>query len=200
MPRAARATGRSAAATYDPEIDTWTSIDANPQPATGNGRGHEPVVGRGIGMIGADAAFVLDGQYYAFRPDSWDWDWLPAPERPTAGLRGRQPRVYQCKTGPSRCSRPDATAWTTVRRPVPVDGEPAGDRVHRRRCSCSRRTSARSGASTSRLAKRARALASVPRTGPFVGGFTGKSVLFVGTAEVVAFVGAPARGATRRPG
>ena len=33
-------------------------------------------------MIGADAAFVLDGQYYAFRPDSWDWDWLPAPTAP----------------------------------------------------------------------------------------------------------------------
>ena len=71
--------GALAAAEYDPGTDSWTSIDANPQPAAGTGRGHGPVVGRGVGMLGSSAAFVLDGQYYAFRPDSRDWDWLPAP-------------------------------------------------------------------------------------------------------------------------
>ena len=112
--------GTIAAAAYDPEIDTWTSIDANPQPATGNGRGHDPVVGRGIGMIGADAAFVLDGQYYAFRPDSWDWDWLPAPTAPdgVACSVGGNLVLTDAKTGTFSVLAPDAPAWSTVRRPV----------------------------------------------------------------------------------
>jgi hypothetical protein len=177
--------GTIAAAAYDPEIDTWTSIDANPQPATGNGRGHGPVVGRGIGMIGADAAFVLDGQYYAFRPDSWDWDWLPAPTAPdgVACSVGGNLVLTDAKTGTFSVLAPDAPAWTTVRRPV--SGAATA-------CTDTSVVVAAPDLSTVGVFEVATRQTSestpppFPVTGPFVAGFTGRSVLFVGTAEVVA--------------
>ena len=111
--------GALAAAAYDPDTDAWTAIDANPQPAAGTGRGHDPMVGRGVGMLGSNAVFVLDGQYYAFRPDSWDWDWLPAPA-PSIGVACSVDGdivLPDLKTATFSVLAPGASAWTAVRAP-----------------------------------------------------------------------------------
>ncbi len=105
--------GALAAATYDPGTDTWSPVDENPQPAAGNGRGHPASFGRGIGMLGSDAAFLVDGQYYAFRVDTRDWDWLPQPAAadPVACSANGTLAAYNADSTVSLLA-PGANAWT----------------------------------------------------------------------------------------
>ncbi len=191
--RAGRAScdGALAAAAYDPDTDTWTAIDANPQPAAGNGRGHDPFVGRGVGMIGPNAAFVLDGQYYAFRPDSWDWDWLPAPP-PSDGVACSVDGdivLSDVKTATFSVLTPGASAWIAVH---PTDSAVKGPTLG---TVCTDSSVVLFASDLSSVAafdvatRRWSDLAppSLPVTGPFVGGFTGKSILFWRRGEIVAY-------------
>jgi hypothetical protein len=69
--------GAFVSAAYEPDRDTWRVIDQDPQPAAGGfGRGRTSAFGAAVGMLGPDAVFEIDGGYYAFRPDHWDWRWL----------------------------------------------------------------------------------------------------------------------------
>jgi hypothetical protein len=113
--------GALAAATYDPDTDTWSPIDEIPQPAAGNGRGHDRFFGRGIGMLGTDAAFLIDGQYYAFRPDARDWDWLPQPKSadPAACAADGALAAYNSDGTVSQFVS-GGSAWTTARAKAPV--------------------------------------------------------------------------------
>ncbi len=183
--------GTVAAAAYEPDTDSWTAIDANPQPAAGNGRGHAPVIGRGIGMLGSDAAFVLDGQYYAFRPDSWDWDWLPAPP-PSDGVAcsvDRDVVVADVESSTVSVLEPGATAW---------DVERTRDRAIESATAATVCTDAslvafapdlRSVAAFDVAARRWSAIAPppFPVTGPLVGAFTGKIALFYRPVETVTY-------------
>jgi hypothetical protein len=113
--------GALAAATYDPGTDTWSPIDESPQPAGGNGRGHDRFFGRGVGMLGSDAAFLIDGQYYAFRPDARDWDWLPQPKSadpPACSANGALAAYNSDGTVSQFVS--GANAWTTAVPKAPV--------------------------------------------------------------------------------
>jgi len=181
--------GAVAAAAYEPRTDSWTAIDANPQPAAGNGRGHEPVIGRAVGMLGSSAAFVLDGQYYAFRPDSWDWDWLPAPP-PSDGVAcsvGGDVVVPDRKTATVSVLAPGATAWDVVRAADPVIANPTAATVCTDTSLVAFAPDLSSMAAFDLAARRWSDVAAPPFTvtGPLAGGFTGSSVVFSRPEETV---------------
>jgi hypothetical protein len=181
--------GAVAAAAYEPTTDSWTSIDANPQPAAGNGRGHDPVIGRGVGMLGSSAAFVLDGQYYAFHPDSWDWDWLPAPP-PSDGVAcsvDGDVVVPDMKTSTVSVLAPGATPWDVVRAPTPVIASPTAATVCTDMSLVASAPDLSSVAAFDLAARRWSAISPPPFTvtGPLAGGFTGSSVVFSRPEETV---------------
>lgn len=183
--------GALAAAAYDPDTDTWTAIDANPQPAAGNGRGHPPFVGRGVGMIGQNAAFVLDGQYYAFRPDSWDWDLLPQPRQPDGVACSVDGNVVlsDVKTATMSVLAPGAAAWVAVR---PTDSAVRGPTLGTVCTDSNVLVFAPDLSSVAAFDVATRqwseiAPPSLPVTGPLVAGFTGKAVLFWRPEETVAY-------------
>jgi hypothetical protein len=181
--------GALAAATYDPDTDTWSPIDASPQPAAGNGRGHDRFFGRGIGMLGTDAAFLIDGQYYAFRPDARDWDWLPQPKSadPPACSANGVLAAYNSDGTVSEFAS-GANAWTTAsgRAPVAVT---AGSVV------CTRNDVLVSASDLSSVASfdlGAHRWSVVPSPSfvvaePLDGGLARTTVLFAGRAQAVAY-------------
>jgi hypothetical protein len=184
--------GALAAAAYDPGTDTWTSIDANPQPAAGTGRGHAPTVGRGVGMLGSSAVFVLDGQYYAFRPDSLDWDWLPAP-LPSDGVAcsvAGDIVLPDRKTSTFSVLTPGASAWNAV---SPPHLDTPGGATLGTVCTDSSvvvfAPDLSSVAAFDVATQQSGDIAppSLPVTGPLVAGFTGKSILFWRLVEAVAY-------------
>ena len=155
-------------------------------------------------MLGSDAAFVLDGQYYAFRPDSWDWDWLPAPP-PSDGVAcsvDRDVVVADVESSTVSVLEPGATAW---------DVERTRDRAIESATAATVCTDAslvafapdlRSVAAFDVAARRWSAIAPppFPATGPLVGLFTGKIALFYRPVETVDLRSAERRvayGATR---
>ena len=181
--------GALAAAAYDPATDAWTSVDANPQPAAGTGRGHDPIVGRGVGMLGSNAVFVLDGQYYAFRPDSWDWDWLPAPP-PSDGVAcsvDGEIVLPDVKTSTFSVLAPGASAWSTVRPTTAAIKGPALGTVCTDASVLVFAPDLSSVAAFDVAARQWSRIAPppLPVTGPLVAGFTGKSVVFWRPEEVV---------------
>jgi hypothetical protein len=69
--------GALVSAAYEPDTDAWRVIHQDPRPAAdGFGRGRASAFGTAVGMLGPDAVFEIDGEYYAFRPDHWDWQWI----------------------------------------------------------------------------------------------------------------------------
>jgi hypothetical protein len=183
--------GSVAAAAYEPDTDSWTAIDANPQPAAANGRGHEPVIGRGVGMLGSDAAFVLDGQYYAFRPDSWDWDWLPAPP-PSDGAActiDGDVVVADVETSTVSVLEPGASAWDVVRAPDHVIESATAETVCTDASLVAFAPDLSSVAVFDVAARRWSEIAPppFPTTGPLVGAFTGGVVLFSRPEETVTY-------------
>jgi hypothetical protein len=181
--------GALAAATYDLDTDTWSPIDENPQPAAGDGRGHDRFFGRGIGMLGHDAAFLIDGQYYAFDPDDRTWDWLPHPGSvdPVACSAGGVLAAYNGDRTVSLLES-GARAWTVGIAKAPA-AAPGASTVCTERDVLVYTPDLRSVASFDVAARRWSEIAppAFPVTGPLEAGFTGSIVLFSRAGEAVAY-------------
>jgi hypothetical protein len=119
--------GTLVGAVYEPGTDTWRTIDARAFPYSDFFvRGHSSSFGRGVGMLGSDAVFQILGQYYAFRPDSWDWKWLPQPPsaEPVACSVGRSLIAYTPQSARLSMLEPGATLWSTVSAAAPNPPRP----------------------------------------------------------------------------
>ena len=128
--------GTLATAAYEPATDTWRVVDALPFPgASGFGRGHDSAFGSAVGMLGDDAVFQIDGQYYAFRPDSWDWLWLPQPRtaEPVACSIGGTLFTYDASARAVVQFGADDTRWTTA--PRAPEGSPRASNSPHVACS-----------------------------------------------------------------
>jgi hypothetical protein len=181
--------GAVAAVPYDPGTDTWSPVDENPQPAAGNGRGHDRSFGVGVGMLGSDAAFQIDGQYYTFQVDARTWDWLPqprSPEPPACSAHGILAAYNADRT--MSLLVPGANAWTVAQTVAPVDAAA-------RSIVCTENevfVYTADLTSVARFDVGARRWSDVPSppflvAGPLLGGFTGTSVLFSRPAESVVY-------------
>jgi hypothetical protein len=117
--------GKLVSAAYQPDADAWRVIDRDPEPAArGFGPGHTTAFGAAVGMLGADAVFMIDGEYYAFQPDRWDWQWLaPLTQTDTPGCStGSVLARYQ---GDHALTLEDgARVWATSPAPVPAAAVP----------------------------------------------------------------------------
>ena len=184
--------GALAAAAYDPGTDTWTSIDANPQPAAGTGRGHGPIVGRGVGMLGSSAVVRVG------RPV------LRVPARFVGlGLAPGTPAVRWSRVLGRRRHRRCPTVKTSTVFGARARGAGVGRVGHRFRdpgsptpgtvCTDSSVVvlapdlSSVAAFDVARAAMGEIAPPPLPVTGPLVGGFTGKSALFWRPEEAVAY-------------
>ncbi len=140
---------------------------------------------------GPSAAFVLDGQYYAFRPDSRDWDWLPAPP-PSDGVACSVDGdivVPDVKTATVSVLAPGAPAWTSARATDAVIKGPTVETVCTDSSVLLSAPDLRSVAAFDVASRQWSEIAPppLPVTGPLVGGFTGKSVVFWRPEEAVAY-------------
>jgi hypothetical protein len=117
--------GSLVSAAYDPDTDIWRVIDDDPRPAaTDFGPGHSSSFGSAVGVFGPDAVFQIDGEYYAFRPDHWDWQWLaPLTQSDTPGCstgsvlaRYRDGRALMLTRG--------ARVWSASPDPAPARAVP----------------------------------------------------------------------------
>jgi hypothetical protein len=117
--------GALASAAYDPDADTWRVIDQNPEPAAaGFGPGRARPFGSALGMLGPDAVFVIDGQYYAFRPDRWDWHWLTPVVRTESSGCSTGRMLVRYRDGHALTLTPGARVWSTSDDQVPAGATP----------------------------------------------------------------------------
>ena len=142
-------------------------------------------------MLGPNAVFVLDGQYYAFRPDSWDWDWLPAPA-PSDGVACSVDGdivLPDVKTATFSVLAPGASAWSLFGPNYAAIKGPALGTVCTDSSVLVFAPDLSSVAAFDVATRQWSEIAPppLPVTGPLVAGFTGKSVLFWRPEEVVAY-------------
>jgi hypothetical protein len=128
--------GSVVTAAYEPRTDMWRVVDAVPWPVSASfGPGHEPRFGSAVGKLGDTAVFQIEGQYFAFRPDSWDWYWMPQPvgAGPLAcSLRGTL-FTYDPAAHTLVRLEPGATKWTATSR-APA-GSPSAKSAARVTCA-----------------------------------------------------------------
>ena len=140
-------------------------------------------------MLGSSAAFVLDGQYYAFHLDSWDWDWLPAPP-PSDGVAcsiDGDVVVADDKSSTVSVLAPGATAWDVERAPDRAIASPTAATVCTDTSLVASAPDLGSVEAFDLAARRWRDVSPPPFavTGPLLGGFTGSSVVFSRPEETV---------------
>ncbi|HXY93256.1 MAG TPA: hypothetical protein VEP49_12315 [Acidimicrobiia bacterium] len=114
--------GTLVAAAYEPDTDTWRTIDAAPYPmGSAFVRGHSSSFGQAVGMLGDKAVFLIQGQYYAFRPASWDWEWLwqPRVANPVACSVRRALLAYDPASRSVSELEPGAAKFHVVGAPAP---------------------------------------------------------------------------------
>jgi hypothetical protein len=123
--------GSFAAAAYEPGTDAWRTIDEPPSPVDAAfGPGHARSFGSAVGMLGRKAVFVIERQYMAFRPDSWDWEWLPQPPpaaAPACSVGGTLV-AYDAHNASASVLAPGAIAWTRTAAVPAALGLRAADR------------------------------------------------------------------------
>lgn len=117
--------GALVSAAYEPDTDAWRVIDQDPQPAAGGfGPGRTSAFGAAVGMLGPDAVFMIDGEYYAFRPDRWDWHWLtPLAQADSPGCSAGSVLV-RYHDGHALTLTRDARIWAASAEPAPARAIP----------------------------------------------------------------------------
>jgi hypothetical protein len=122
--------GALVSAAYDPDADIWRVIDDEPQPAaTDFGPGHSSAIGTAVGGFGPDAVFQIDGEYYAFRPDQWDWQWLtPLTQSDSPGCSAGNVLV-RYHDGRALTLTRGARVWSTSPDPAPASAVPPAGSV-----------------------------------------------------------------------
>jgi hypothetical protein len=128
--------GSIVTAAYEPRTDMWRVVDAVPWPVSVFfGHGHEGTFGTGVGVLGDTAVFQINGEYYSFRPDSWDWYWMPHPPSPgptACSLRGTLFTYDETAHTVVRLE-PGATEWTAT--PRAPEGSPSATSAARVACA-----------------------------------------------------------------